>query len=84
MTRLKLLERSKSVPPGKYRHYKGQLYEVMAVAHHSETLEELVIYKALYKNKMGAWWVRPKAMFLKTVSVDGREVPRFKKIQSRK
>ncbi len=74
---MKLLNRNKALPPGKYRHYKGQHYQVLAVARHSETLEELVVYKALYKNKASALWVRPKAMFLENVTVDGKEQPRF-------
>ena len=67
----------KPVILGRYRHYKGKLYEVIGVAHHSETLEELVIYKALYANKTSALWVRPKEMFLEQVVVEGRAVPRF-------
>ena len=64
---------------GKYKHYKGKLYEVIGVARHSETMEELVVYKALYESEFGknALWARPKAMFLETVTVDGKEVPRF-------
>ena len=60
---------------GKYRHYKGNLYEVIGVARHSETLEEMVVYRALYGE--GGLWVRPLGMFLETVSVDGKNVPRF-------
>jgi hypothetical protein len=66
---------------GKYQHYKGGLYEVIGIAHHSETLEELVVYKALYHSyEFGnnSLWVRPKAMFLENIFVDGKEVPRFK------
>lgn len=61
---------------GKYRHYKGRDYEVLGSARHSETLEEMVVYRALYGNF--DLWVRPKAMFLETVIVDGQPVPRFK------
>jgi hypothetical protein len=66
--------------PGKYQHYKGKMYEVVGVAHHSETLEEVVVYKALYETKFGrdSLWVRPKAMFMEQVTVDGQNVPRFK------
>ena len=60
---------------GKYRHYKGNLYEVVGVARHSETLEEMVVYRALYGE--GGLWVRPLGMFLETVAVDGKNVPRF-------
>ncbi len=68
------------VKVGKYKHYKGKMYEVIGVARHSETLEELVVYKALYhSDKWGdkALWVRPKEMFLEMVEVDGKKVPRF-------
>ncbi|MGN2252738.1 DUF1653 domain-containing protein [Frateuria sp. GZRe12] len=61
--------------PGVYRHYKGQRYEVLGVARHSETLEELVVYRALY-GEYGLW-VRPMAMFSETVTIDGEPVPRF-------
>jgi hypothetical protein len=61
------------VKPGKYRHFKGGLYEVLGIARHSETEEELVVYRT----SQGDLWVRPRAMFLETVTHDGREVPRF-------
>lgn len=60
---------------GRYRHYKGNEYEVMAIARHSETLEPLVVYRALYG--VGEIWVRPVAMFVETVVVDGKSQPRF-------
>lgn len=60
---------------GKYRHFKGGMYEVIALAKHSETLEELVVYKALYGE--GKVWVRPLAMWEEKVLVDGKEIPRF-------
>jgi hypothetical protein len=60
---------------GRYRHYKGGEYEVVGVARHSETDERLVVYRPLY-NDTGLW-VRPLAMFLETVVVDGTAVPRF-------
>ena len=66
---------------GKYLHYKGKMYEVIGVARHSETLEELVVYRALYDSKefgKNALWVRPKKMFLENVVVNGKEVPRIK------
>lgn len=64
---------------GKYRHFKGKLYEVIGVAMHSETLEEFVVYKALYESEYGknAIWIRPKKMFLETVNREGKEIPRF-------
>ncbi len=64
------------VKPGKFRHYKGNYYEVLGVAKHSETQEELVVYKALYGE--GELWVRPVKMFCENVVVDGKEIPRFK------
>jgi cyclomaltodextrinase / maltogenic alpha-amylase / neopullulanase len=60
---------------GRYRHYKGNEYEVLGVARHSETAEELVVYRTCYGNF--DLWVRPKAMFLETVLVDGAPTPRF-------
>lgn len=61
--------------PGKYRHYKGKEYEVLECATHSETLEEYVVYRALYGQR--GLWIRPKAMFLETVMVEGKPIPRF-------
>jgi hypothetical protein len=70
---------------GKYQHYKTEkFYEVIGMARHSETLEEMVIYKALYHcNKFGnnQVWVRPKKMFLEHVVYNGNDVPRFKRIE---
>ena len=60
---------------GKYRHFKGNLYEVIGVARHSETREEMVVYRALYGE--GGLWVRPASMFCDTVSRDGKEFKRF-------
>ena len=70
---------------GRYQHYKGNFYDVIGVAHHSETLEELVVYRALYNHEIygdNSLWVRPKAMFLETVVVDGKEVLRFTPINN--
>jgi hypothetical protein len=64
--------------PGTYRHYKGNLYEVLGVARHSETEEKLVVYRALYGEQ--GLWVRPLAMFEESVFVDGQEVPRFTRL----
>lgn len=69
-----------SVPPGRYRHYKGREYTVMGVARHSETLEELVVYRQEY-GQYGLW-VRPKQMFAEMVPVDGQDVPRFQHLPS--
>jgi len=63
---------------GRYRHYKGKEYEVIGVARHSETLEELVVYRALYGE--GDLWARPLAIFFETVQKDGKTVPRFEYI----
>lgn len=62
---------------GRYRHYKGMEYVVHQIVRHSETLEELVYYECLYENKLGRFWVRPLPMFLETVEVNGKTVPRF-------
>jgi hypothetical protein len=66
---------------GKYQHYKGKLYEVLGVAKHSETLEDLVVYKKLYDD--GGLWVRPLVMFLENVEVEGKTMPRFKLIEEK-
>jgi len=63
------------IAPGRYRHYKGRDYTVLGVARHSETLEELVVYRQEYGDR--GLWVRPAAMFAETIEVDGRTVPRF-------
>ncbi|MGQ0650854.1 MAG: DUF1653 domain-containing protein [Betaproteobacteria bacterium] len=67
---------------GRYRHYKGKEYEVLAVAKHTESGEYVVVYRALYGDY--ALWVRPREMFLGTVQVHGQEVPRFEYIGRRK
>jgi hypothetical protein len=71
------------VKPGMYQHYRGNVYEVIGIALHSETMEELVIYRAMYdSDRFGnnALWARPKIEFLENVKKDGTEVPRFKYI----
>jgi hypothetical protein len=64
-----------ALQPGIYRHYKGKLYHVIEVARHSETEEELVVYRTLYGDF--GLWVRPLAMFIEQVEVDGQSIPRF-------
>ena len=64
-----------TIKPGRYRHFKGKEYEVIGTARHSETLEELVVYRALYGD--GGLWVRPAAMWSETVDRDGYRGPRF-------
>ena len=66
---------------GKYRHYKGNEYEVIGTAKHSETLEEMVVYKALYGNH--DLWVRPLKTFTEEVEVEGKKIPRFEYIGER-
>ena len=61
--------------PGKYRHFKGGEYEMLFVASHSETLEPMVVYRALYGD--GGVWVRPASMWLEIVDKDGYHGPRF-------
>jgi hypothetical protein len=62
-------------PPGLYRHYKGLLYEVVGTVRHSESLEPMTLYRALYGDK--GLWVRPAAMFGEEVVIDGVAQPRF-------
>ena len=65
--------------PGRYRHHKGGEYEVLGVVRHSETLEPLVLYRALY-GQMGLW-VRPAAMFSERIHIDGHSRLRFEKVE---
>ncbi|HAT68035.1 MAG: TonB box-like protein [Candidatus Yonathbacteria bacterium RIFOXYC2_FULL_47_9] len=64
------------IRPGIYEHYKGHQYRVLGVAKHSETLEEMVVYQALYGEK--GLWVRPLKMFLEEVEVAREKMPRFR------
>ena len=64
------------IQPGRYRHYKGNEYTVLGVARHSETLEELVVYRQEYGER--GLWVRPARMFAESVEVEGVAVPRFR------
>lgn len=66
---------------GKYKHYKGKEYEVIGIAKHSETLEEMVVYKTLYQNSESNLWVRPLKMFTEKIIVNGKKVERFKFVE---
>ena len=68
-----------SIRPGRYRHYKGNEYTVIGTARHSETLEEMVLYRQEYGEH--SLWVRPMQMFSETVTVDEQEVPRFQRLR---
>ena len=63
------------IKPGLYRHFKGNRYEVIGIANHSETMEPMVVYRALYGEQ--GLWVRPAAMWNETVERDGKTVKRF-------
>jgi cyclomaltodextrinase / maltogenic alpha-amylase / neopullulanase len=70
----------KKIRLGKYQHFKGNFYEVLSLARHSETLEEMVVYRALYNHpEFGedSVWVRPAKMFVEDVEVNGKKIPRF-------
>lgn len=69
---------------GIYRHYKGKNYKVIGLCHHSETLEEMVLYEALYDNEIGHLWVRPKKMFEEKIEVQGKLIDRFEYIGNQK
>jgi cyclomaltodextrinase len=66
------------IEPGRYRHYKGNEYEVIGIASHSETLEPMVVYRKLYDG--GGLWVRPAAMFAEDVVINGKTLPRFTRL----
>ena len=70
------------ISKGIYQHYKGNKYEVVDVARHSETMELMVVYKALYKGEFpeGSLWVRPYNMFVENILANGKSVPRFRKV----
>lgn len=63
-----------------YRHYKNKPYKLLGIARHTETLEELALYETRYENVGGKIWVRPKDMFFESVTIDGKEIPRFKEM----
>ena len=76
MEKVVLSDKAKALKPGVYRHYSGKKYKVLGVAFHSETLEELIIYRALYGKKY--FWVRPIKMFQEKVMFGGKFIKRFK------
>ena len=67
------------IKPGLYRHFKGNMYKVLYTARHSETMEEMVVYQALYGD-MGIW-VRPRAMFCEEIVRDGKTIVRFEFVE---
>lgn len=71
-----------NIKPGRYRHYKGNEYEVVCMARHSETGEDMVVYRALY-GECGVW-VRPASMWNETVTVNGTPVRRFTLLEEKK
>lgn len=76
-----ILEMAK-IKLGKYQHSKtGNFYKVIGVGKHSETLEELVVYEALYDNLDGKLWIRPVKSFMEKVVINGKRIPRFKFIK---
>ncbi|MEG1849511.1 MAG: DUF1653 domain-containing protein [Oscillospiraceae bacterium] len=73
---------NEEIRPGRYRHFKGNEYEVLFTARHSETREEMVVYRALYGE--GGLWVRPAAMWNEWVTRDGKTVCRFTRLEEEK
>lgn len=69
------------IKKGRYKHFKGAEYEVIGIAKHSETMEELIVYQALYGER--ALWVRPISMFLDMKKIEGRLVPRFMLVEEK-
>ncbi|MEX0901507.1 MAG: DUF1653 domain-containing protein [Pseudohongiellaceae bacterium] len=74
-----MASQAEQLPKGKYRHFKGNMYELVDVARHSETLEEFVVYRALYGEH--GLWIRPRAMFEETIERDGRGMQRFQFVE---
>ncbi len=72
----------RTIKPGLYQHYKGNQYEVIDIVRHSETEEEMVLYRALYGER--GLWVRPLTMFTESVNVDGLCMPRFEFVSASK
>lgn len=72
-------EALETIKPGKYRHFKGNEYEVVSIARHSETMEPMVVYRALYGDH--DLWVRPADMWVESVERNGKMYKRFEKIE---
>lgn len=70
-----------NIKKGIYEHYKGGRYEILGTALHTETKEPLVVYRPLYDSSV-SFWVRPYDMFVETIIVDGKSVPRFRYIEN--
>ncbi len=73
-------EAEATIPPGRWRHFKGNKYEVLAIARHSETSEPMVVYRALYGE--GGIWVRPAFMWNETVERNGTKFKRFERVEA--
>ena len=78
MSRIQYEEAKETILPGIYQHYKGNYYEMLYIARHSETLEPMVVYKALYGE--GGIWARPAYMWNETIEHEGQTAPRFRKL----
>lgn len=70
-----------NIKPGIYEHFKGKQYRVLGVGKHTETMEDLVVYEALYDNKLSKIWCRPASMFTDIVEYQEKKTPRFKLIK---
>jgi len=70
--------RHANIPLGKYRHFKGNMYELIEIAHHSETQEPMAVYRALYGDC--GLWVRPLNMFIEVIERDGKQMQRFQPV----
>jgi hypothetical protein len=68
-----------AVTPGLYRHYKGNIYRVIGIARHTETLEDYVVYESISESEKKCW-IRPLSMFIETIEIKGAKTPRFMKV----
>lgn len=85
--KMDIIKTNMKVKKGIYKHFKGDFYQVIGMARHSESLEEMILYRHVNedpnKDFFGEMWVRPATMFLETVERDGKKVPRFEFIKSK-